>query len=231
MIGVVQITDPTLDAVNAIPVVGEPLAWGLGFAMLLLVVFTDSWARSLVTVAHEGGHMAMAVLTFRGHRGFTLKDGGGGATELIRYHWSVSDLLTTFAGYPTPCLLGLGGAAAIGHGNAWAVVWASLFLLIWSFFQAANALANVVTLLAVIGVGWAALAGTAYVHAAVAVGMVWWMLIGGVYYSTIALSRGDRSDAHLLASRTLIPRIVWHAAWAAIGIACLVAGARHMLVR
>jgi hypothetical protein len=49
-----QHADPTLEAVNAIPVVGEPLAWGLGFAMLLFVVFTDSWARSLVTVAHEG---------------------------------------------------------------------------------------------------------------------------------------------------------------------------------
>lgn len=231
MIGVVGTTIPTLEAVNAVPVIGEPLAWGLGFAMLLLIVFTDSWARSLVTVAHEGGHMAVAVLTFRGHRGFSLMDGGGGETVLVRYHWSVSDLLTRFAGYPAPCLLGLGGAVAIGQGNAWAVVWASLFLLIWSFFQAANALANVVTLLAVIGVGWAAFAGTAQVQAAVAVAMVWWMLIGGAYYSTIALSRGDGSDAQILASRTLIPRVVWHAAWAAIGVACLVAGAGHMLFR
>lgn len=219
----------TVQEVNAIPVIGGPLAWGIGLGVLLLVVFTDSWARSLVTVAHEGGHMAVAVLTFRGHKGFTLDDGGGGGTELDRTHWSVSDLLTRFVGYPTPCLLGLGGAVAIAHGNARGVLLASVILLIWSFFQAANPLAIAVTLLATIGVGFAVLRGTAYVQTLVAVALVWWMLIGGAYWSVSGWRGGSTGDATVLARRTLVPRFVWDLAFGVIGIVCLWKGGRLLL--
>ena len=47
--------------------------------------FAKSWTESLVTVAHEGGHMATPALTGRGHRGFTLEEGkdyeGNAATD------------------------------------------------------------------------------------------------------------------------------------------------------
>jgi hypothetical protein len=217
------------DAVNTVPIVGEPVAYGAGVAVLLLVLLTGSWARSLVTVAHEGGHMVLAVLTFRGLRGFTLADGGGGATMAERYHWSISDLVTRFAGYPMPSLLGLGGAHLLAHGRPASVLWVSLVLLLGTFFQAANQLAYVVTTLAVIGVGCAAAAGSVSVQAAVAVVLVWWMLIGGAYYASIGLSRGDGSDAASLASRTLVPRIVWHALWAVIGVVCLWKGGGWLL--
>ena len=40
------------------PLVGEPLAFGIGFVVLIAYIFAKSWAESLVAVAHEGGHVA-----------------------------------------------------------------------------------------------------------------------------------------------------------------------------
>jgi hypothetical protein len=219
------------DAVNAVPIIGEPVAYGIGLAVLLLVVFADSWACALVTVAHEAGHMVAAVVTFRQHYGFTLADGGGGATQVERRRWSIGGILVTFAGYPAPSLLGLGGAYLVVLGRPAAVLWLSLLLLCGAFLEAANALAMVVTGLAVIGVGWTAAAGGLAVQAGVAVGLVWLLLIGGAIRSTIRLSRADGSDAASLAGRTLVPRIVWHGAWAAIAVVCLWKGGGWLLGR
>jgi hypothetical protein len=82
---------------NAVPVVATPLAYGIGLIILVVVVFTESWAGSLVTVAHEGGHIIFAVLTFRGFSGLHLHDGGGGKTTGMDTSWGVGDLLLTFA--------------------------------------------------------------------------------------------------------------------------------------
>ena len=55
------------------------------------------------------------------------------------------------------------------------------------------------------------------------------LLIGGAYESTVVLSRADRSGAGVLSRRTWKPRIVWHAAWAVIGIRCLWNGGGRLL--
>jgi hypothetical protein len=203
--------------------------------MLMLVVFTDSWARSLVTVAHEGGHMVMAIITGRGYSHLYLDDGGGGGTQLINAEWGIGDMAVRFVGYPMPCVLGLGGAALIRHGQTWSVLWSSLVLLLVAFFQAGGGraeggrLAQAVVLLAFLGVGWVALNAGPYLQVAVAVGLVWWMLIGGAYWASVGLSRGKGSDAAVLARRTLIPGVVWHVLWALIGTYALLVGGRYLL--
>jgi Peptidase M50B-like len=57
-------------------VVEEPVAFGIGFAVLVLVAYTGAPADSLVTVAHEGGHMLTLLLTGYGVKRFTLDDKG-----------------------------------------------------------------------------------------------------------------------------------------------------------
>jgi hypothetical protein len=218
-----------LDAVNAIPIVGEPLAYGLALVALVLVVFARSWAGGIVTVAHEGGHMVMRALTFKGLKHFTLDNGGGGATYYERGHWSVGDLLCRFAGYPMPCLLGLGGAALIAAGRPASVLWISLVLVLGALALAGNSLAYVVTTIEAIGIGWIAFDGSLALQSGVAVALVWMLLLGGAYESSIVLSREDTSDAANLAQRTWIPRIVWHAAWAVIGVVCLWNGGGWLL--
>jgi hypothetical protein len=55
-----------------IPVVGQPVAFGIGFLVLVLVAFSGGVADSLVTAAHEGGHMITSLMTGRGVRRFEL---------------------------------------------------------------------------------------------------------------------------------------------------------------
>jgi hypothetical protein len=110
-----------------IAVVGKPVAYGIGFLMLVLVAFTGGVASSIVTVAHEGGHMMAALASGRGVTGFELIEGnevtGGGGTRYTRIRGTgVSDIVIKFVGYATPPLAGLGGAHAIAHGNAWGVL-------------------------------------------------------------------------------------------------------------
>jgi hypothetical protein len=214
--------------VNDVPIVGEPVAYGIGFAILLLVLLTAEWAGSLVTVAHEGGHMLMAALTFRGHSGFKLTDGGGGGTEIDDPSWGVGDYLITFAGYATPPALGVGGAALIANDRAWSVLWVGLVFLLLAFVFARNALANAVTLLALAGVAAAALFGGVELQAAVAVALVWWLLIGGVR-SAWTMSTSDGSDSYWLARRTLIPRVAWKVLWIFIAVVALIIGGQLLL--
>ena len=54
-----------------IPVVGPPVAFGIGFLVLVLVAFSGGVADSPGTEAHEGGHMITS-LTGRGVRRFEL---------------------------------------------------------------------------------------------------------------------------------------------------------------
>lgn len=208
--------------------VGQSMVWVTGAVVLALVLFTGSWAGALVTVAHEGGHMTLAVLTGRNHSGFTLHRDGGGATRVNDGRWGIGDILTTFAGYPAPPLLGLGGAALVANGLSWSVLWATLALLVGAAFQARNGLAIAVAVLAMAGVGWTAWFGWAELQATVALGLVWLLLIGGAR-ATLTLSRRDGSDPYWLARHTLVPRIVWHAVFIAIAGACLWIGGRSLL--
>jgi hypothetical protein len=208
-----------------VSVVGTPVVAGAGVIALLLVVFTGSWAGSIVTVAHEGGHMLLSVITFRGFSTFELADGGGGSTNVSDTSWGVGDLLMRAAGYLTPPLLGLAGAAVLVAGNAWGVLAVSVFLLTIAFLYAGNPLANVVTLVAVVGVVLTLWLGSPLLQLTVAVLLVWWMLMGGVR-SAVIMSRRAPSDAYWLARRTWIPALVWQAFWVTVAIVCLYAGGR-----
>jgi hypothetical protein len=219
-----------VNATNVVPVIATPLAYGIGFLLLIVVAFGEDWAGSLVTVAHEGAHYAFAVLAFRGPKPFKMDNGDNAGTPLTDDSWGVGDYILTFAGYATPPLLGLGGAVLITHGNAGGVLWIAVVLLLAAFLVAGNDLANAVTLLALIGVAWVAFAGSPTVQAAVAVGLVWWLLLGGLR-AAVGMALTPTSDAGFLARRTLIPRIAWKGIWIFIAILCLLRGGRLLLFR
>ena len=217
-----------MTAVNDVAIVGTPIAFGAGFVALLLLAFSVLWARSLTVVAHEGGHVVAALLTFRNPKQFVVEGNGNGATTLGDGSFGVGDYLVRFAGYAFPPVLGLAGAALVANGNPWAVLWISIVLLFAAYLYSGDWLTNWLTLLPLFGIGWVAVAGTTWVQAVVATGLAWWLLIGGLLDS-VGLSRADGSDAYWLARRTLIPRIVWHGVWVVIAIACLWRGGRALL--
>lgn len=208
-----------------VPVVGAPVVAGAGFIALLLVTLTGPWARSLVTVAHEGGHMLFAVLTFRGFDGFELDEQANGGTSVKDQSWGVGYLLTVVVGYFTPSLLGLGGAAVLAEGNAWGVLASVVVLLFAAYLYAENALAFLVTTIALAVVLVVLWRGSLMVQVTLAVLAVWWLLLGGVR-SAVLMSRGASSDAGRLQRATWIPALVWQTLWVGTALVCLYAGGR-----
>jgi hypothetical protein len=228
-----------VNPVDAVSIIGKPVAYGVGFIVAVLIIYTGSWARGVTNVAHEGGHMIMFALTGRGTDYFYLEDHTGFAATHPRNKrpysgYSLPDLAAILAGYPMPCLLGMGGAVVIRNGHPWSVLWAGLFLVLLAFFKtrataSEGPLAFAVTLLAFLSIGWAAVAGTPYLQAAVAVGLVWWMLIGGAVDSAAAFRGGVSGDASRLGELTVLPAKLWDILFALFGIFALLVGGRHLL--
>lgn len=212
---------------NAVPVVGTPLAYGLGFLMLVLIAFAWEWVQPLVMVAILGGQYAVFVLAARRPSGFKLDDDGKASTK-VDSSWGAGIIIAAIVGALTPPLLGLGGAVLIARGNAFAVLWSAAFLLIASFLIAADGLANTITVLALAGVAWAIVSGSPTVQAGVAVALVWWMLLGGLWVNFLR-RKDDALDA--LVRYTWIPAVLWRALWIFIAILCLLRGARLLLFR
>lgn len=209
---------------------GSTVVHVAGFVALMLVVFTGSWTASIVTVAHEGGHVVVALLSGRNPKGFRVNEGvgGGGRTEFDG-GWGVSLIFIGVAGYLTPPLIGLAGANLVLAGRSWSVLWAVLILLAGSFLHARGVFTNLVVVLAGAGIGWVAVTGNEDLQALLAVTLVWIMLFGGIR-SLCGQGLGKpTSDAAELANDTWIPAILWVALFWFVAIVCLWVGGRRLL--
>ena len=211
-----------------IDVVGEPLAYGVGFIALLLVGFSRVTGQYFTTLAHEGGHAFTAALLFRQITGLKIFDNTGGVTTVLTRPYRLGNLLIAFAGYAFPSLLGLAGAALIANGQIVSVLLATIFLAVLALLVARNGLAVLIPLLVVLGVGYVFLQGSAQLQAATAVGIAWFLLIAGLVDAVTLPS--DRGDAANLARKTLVPGFVWQLIWITIAVVALYVGGRLLLV-
>lgn len=209
---------------------GAPVVHVAGFIALLLVTFTGQWAGSLVTIAHETGHVVVALASGRHVSGFAVAEGNAdGGLTVYEGGWGVSRIFIALAGYLTSPLLGLAGANLVLAGKAWSVLWVAVLILATSFLHARGAFTN----LLVVGygalIGWVAVAGTPDDQAIVAVLLVWWMLFGE-FRGLVALGLGGKGgDATDLARMTWIPAILWLALFWFVAVVCLWVGGRRLL--
>jgi hypothetical protein len=215
-----------------IPIVGRPIAFGIGFVVLVLLAFGGGVVDAVVTVVHEGGHMITVLMTGRGVTFFELTghdDRTDGATQFTRIRGGLgaSNIIIGFSGYPAPSLAGLGGAYAIGHGNSWGVLWVSIILLLAVLLVRSNGTARTFTLLLVAGVLWTTVAGSMLLQASVAVGVVWLLLIGGLRQTLV--DNVKASDATALSAMTWIPSFFWFGCWLLIDVLSLWFGGRVIL--
>ncbi len=90
-----------------------------------VVAYPQTWhlSRGLITIAHEGGHALVAVLTRRKLRGIRLHSDTSGVTLTRGRPTGPGMVLTAAAGYIAPSLVGLGAAwlTDAGHVDAAAV--------------------------------------------------------------------------------------------------------------
>ncbi|MGC5287204.1 M50 family metallopeptidase [Micromonospora sp. DT231] len=210
-----------------------PLLVLITAAVALVVVSTRlPWriARNAITIAHEGGHALVALLTGRKLRGIRLHSDTSGLTLSAGRPTGPGMILTLLAGYVAPPLVGLAGAWLLGGNRITLLLWVAVVLLLAMLVMIRNVF-GVVSLLVtgalVFAVSWYA---TPQVQAAFAYVGVWFLLLGGVR-PVVELqrlrSRGrmPASDADQLAGLTPFPPLFWVAFFALVNLAALVAGA------
>ena len=105
-------------------------AWWLvtvtGIAALAAVSVRSVWRvlRNIVTIAHEGGHALAALVTGRQLQGIRLHSDTSGVTVSSGKPYGPGMIVTAFAGYVTPSLLGLGAAGLLALDHITALLWA-----------------------------------------------------------------------------------------------------------
>lgn len=220
-----------------------PPAWVVGvtaLAALIVVLNTRSWrlAGKVITIAHEGGHALVSLLSGRRLDGIRLHADSSGVTHSRGKPNGPGIVLTAAAGYVMPSLLGAGAAVLLAERHLTAMLWLGLVLLAATFL----AVRNVFGAAAVLATAGAVFAVSYYAPAAVQAGFaylaVWFLLFGGmrpVFELARAQSRSRRrrraqsSDADQLARMTRLPAGLWVALFALVALAALAAGASLLI--
>ncbi|MET7357025.1 M50 family metallopeptidase [Streptomyces sp. NPDC005562] len=207
-----------------------------GVVALAVVVPHTLWrlARNAITIAHEGGHGLVALLTGRRLDGIRLHSDTSGLTVSRGKPSGIGMILTAAAGYTAPPLLGLGGAWLLASGRITAFLWIATALLLVMLVMIRNAYGALTVILTggtFLLVSW--LADTD-VQAAFAYAVVWFLLLGGVRPAFELQSKRRRggagdSDADQLSRLTHVPAGLWLFLFHAVSLCSLMGGARWLL--
>jgi hypothetical protein len=209
-------------------------------AALLVIANRPAWhlARNAITIAHEGGHAVVSLLTGRKLDGIRLHADTSGVTYSRGRRSGPGIVATAAAGYMAPSLLGLAAAWLLAAHHVTAMLWLLLALLIATFLAIRNAygvLAVLGTAAAVFAVSYLA---SATVQGAFGYATAWFLLFGGIR-PVAEMQQGRRqamrlrqpltSDADQLARLTPIPAWLWVAVFWVVSVAALAAGAWLLL--
>lgn len=200
--------------------VQQPPQWWLSALTLAvalgLIVPARVWpvTRNVVTIAHEGGHALVALFAGRRLAGIQLHSDTSGVTVSAGKPTGLGMILTAFAGYVAPSLLGLGAAALLAHGRVLATLWVATILLVLMFVMIRNlygALTVAVTGGLIFAISWWTPNTVQSTFAAV---LVWFLLAAGPrpvweLHRKRRLGQAPESDADQLARLTGIPGLVW----------------------
>lgn len=200
------------------------------------VVPHTAWrlSRNAVTIAHEGGHGLIALVTGRRLDGIRLHSDTSGLTVSRGKPTGLGMVLTAAAGYIAPSLLGLGGAALLAAGHITALLWGATALLLAMLIMIRNAYGAVTVVLAgaaFVLVSWLT---TAQVQAGFAYVVVWFLLLGGVRPPFELQGKRRRggavdSDPDQLARLTNVPAAVWLGLFHVVTLCSLIGGGRWLL--
>jgi hypothetical protein len=220
------------------PTQEQVVFWGPAVAALLLVAITGFWrvSRNVVTIAHEGGHALVAVLTGRRLEGIKLHSDTSGLTVSRGRPSGPGMVFTAAAGYVTPPLLGLGFAALVAGDQVRLMLWLSIGLLAAVLIMTRN----VFGVISVVVTGAILFAVSFYasdpVRDACAFGFCWFLLLGGVRpVWELQVKRWRRqargSDADVLARLTGVPALLWVLVFLVVALGALVLGGGLLLER
>ncbi|GGW74239.1 M50 family metallopeptidase [Streptomyces xantholiticus] len=207
-----------------------------GLVSLAAVMPNFLWqlTRNAVTIAHEGGHGLVALLTGRQLHSIRLHSDTSGLTVSRGKPTGLGMILTAAAGYTAAPLLGLGGAWLLAAHHITLLLWLATALLLALLVMVRNAygvLTVTVTGAAFLLVSWLTEPGVQAVFAYTA---VWFMLLGGVrpvfeLQSKRRYGGAPDSDADQLARLTHVPPAIWLFFFHAVSLCSLIGGGRWLL--
>lgn len=208
-----------------------------GVAALAVVLTRVAWriARNAITIAHEGGHALIALLTGRKLHGIRLHSDTSGLTLSAGRPTGPGMAFTLLAGYIAPSLIGLAGAWLLAGNRIRLLLWVAVVLLLAMLVMIRNAfgiVSIVVTTGVVFGVSWFA---SPDVQSVFAYAGVWFLLLGGVrpigeLQTLRARGRLPDSDADQLAGITHVPGLVWVGLFGIVNLGALALGG-YLLVK
>lgn len=214
---------------------GERGVLAAALLALALVAVPRAWhlTRYAVTIAHEGAHGIAALLSGRRLAGIRVHSDTSGLTVSKGRPTGPGMVLTAFAGYVGPALVGLGGAWLLREQHALAVLWLAVLLLALLLLQIRNLHGFWVVLVVGASVGAVTWWGSAAVQSMTAYVGVWFLLLGApraVLELQGARRRGRArdSDADALARITPLPAWSWVVLFFVVTLGCLVLGARWL---
>ncbi|GGF55674.1 membrane protein [Marmoricola endophyticus] len=224
------------DVTGTQPAPSTAAVWVVGVLALLVVAYRPTWAvtRHVVTIAHEGAHGVVALLSGRRLAGIRLHSDSSGVTVSKGRPRGIGMILTAAAGYVGPGLLGLAAAYVLHRGHALGLLWGVLLLLALLLLQIRNfrglwsvALAGIV----VFAVSWWA---GGQLQSLVAYAGTWFLLLAAPktvveLQRTRRHGRGATSDADQLARLTHLPGVVWVVVFLVVDMGALALGAGLIL--
>ena len=213
-----------------------PPAWVIGLTGLLalcVVLNAQSWrvTGKVITIAHEGGHALVSVLSGRRLDGIRLHSDSSGVTYSRGRRTGPGLVLTAAAGYMMPSVLGAGAALLLAERHLTAMLWLALVLLAATFLAVRNLFGATAVLITAAGVFAVSYYASAVVQAGFAYLAAWFLLFGGVR-PVVELARGRHrrwargSDAEQLARLTGAPAGLWVTVFALVSLAALAVGTR-----
>jgi len=209
-----------------------------GLAALVIVLNALTWrlAGKVITIAHEGGHALVSLLSGRQLEGIRLHSDSSGVTYSRGRRQGPGLVAVAAAGYINPPVLGAAAAWLLDAHHLSAMLWLTVALLAATLLVIRNlygALSVLATAAGVFAVAWLA---SAAVQAGFAYASAWFLLFGGLR-PVLELPRravkgaAGLSDADHLFRLTRIPTALWVGLFHIMGLAALVVGGWLLLPR
>jgi len=212
---------------------GAPALTVAVVAALLVVGVPPVWQvlRLVVTLVHELGHALVGLAVGRRFTGFVLRGDMSGHAVTVGPARGLGRVVSTWAGYPAPAVVGAALVWAAGRG--WAAPVLTVLLGVWllALVRVRSLLTAAVILVALAATGalWWWRDDGLQPQVLVATGIV--LLVGGWrHLGAVMASRTAGSDPGVLASLTHVPPVVWNASFVLVCAAATVRAALQLAV-
>ena len=216
-----------------------PPGWAVGaggLVALVLVLHSGLWrlAGKVITIAHEGGHALVSLMSGRQLEGIRLHTDSSGVTRSRGRRTGPGLVATAAAGYISPSALGAGAAWLLDTQHVTWMLWLTVVLLAATLLVTRNAFGVLAVLATGGGVLAVALFASVVVQAGFAYSSAWFLLFGGLR-PVLELprrqlkGRAGLSDADHLFRLTRIPTGLWVALFHLVSLAAVVGGGLLLL--